>query len=258
MKSLKLANATVHALFPSRVAQDSATYLDVITLYQRLMCRSYSASENGASDHKPVIAEVAAFCDHKVTPIQRWLFNNVDLANLGHYLRAIDLRGCSSVDEASLYWLHEFNNTLDVLVPIKQLPFKKNKTYIDKDTRQLVKKRDFLAKNISSTSSPYEFEQLKIARRQVKSRIRRSKKEHAAHAFSSNSNKTTWRFIREATFTGGKSSTSHICPDTLNSFFGELVSSPNEGLLNQPQGCEIAEAFTIQPVSITTVRLSMD
>lgn len=59
LKSLALANTSVSDTFITRVGNENGTCLDIIAISENLECKCYKIKDMAASDHFPVVAEIA-------------------------------------------------------------------------------------------------------------------------------------------------------------------------------------------------------
>src|SRR5437867_11363862 len=90
------------------------------------------------------------------------------------------------------------SSILDEVAPIRYFPRSRKKpTWVDKDTRGLMRLRTSMARKLrTGTPNNDDFELIKRLKRCIKSRIRASIKNQGTKRMSADDPKATWKFIR--------------------------------------------------------------
>ena len=153
-------------------------------------------------------------------------------------------------------WHVSVNAILDIEAPVKAMPRRKHTIpWMNDGVRELQKSRDRIAKNLRKIPTPAEtdFEELKAAKRRVKSHIRRAAKEYGRGLLSAKDPKAAWKFIRQTTFTDTGSGDNMLPIDAANNYFADIVQDPKGAELVAIEQCDRADAFVIQPVTVKEV-----
>ena len=129
---------------------------------------------------------------------------------------------------------------LDNVAPVKPCSWRKSRNpWITRDIRELMKKRDKLAKQLKTNNGNKAelIAEIKATKKQIKSRMRRARKDAGTEALSQQNSRPAWSFIRQATFTAKKSKEIAIDPKVLNEYFAKVVE-PIRTMLLKP--CSVA------------------
>ena len=99
------------------------------------------------------------------------------------------------------HWQKAFINILDTVAPIRTFPMHRHRSpCLNAEIRELIRHRDFLAKQFKKNPGSSTLkEDLKLAQRRMKSRIRREAKEQATQALNSSNPVDAWNYIKRAT-----------------------------------------------------------
>lgn len=248
---------------PTRVTKKSATCIDLIAVDRGLDISNYVVSNLAISDHFPVVVDLDAELatqNNLVKPVYRRSFKKVDFNELGRKVASIQLDTHEPVqlDLQLQKWNAHFIATLDEVAPMRPFPrLKKKPTWVDSDTRGLMRLRASKAKKLRlSNPQPEDFELVRNLKKCIKSRVRASIKCHGEKIMSMNEPRETWKFIRKATFTQTKGAKPLIDIDEANNFFAEIVgavSLQNTTANNRVEANSDEEEFDITPLEVNRV-----
>ena len=189
LDSLALAGTRFTTSEPTRVTRTTATCIDIIAVNEDIIVNRSEVLVTACSDHYPVTSIITFLKPDKVKPIFKRSFNKVDFNELAMMVQQIDI---STYDENSPEdlldkWQQAFTDILDTVAPIKTFPMRRHRSpFITGEIRQLIRHRDYLAKQFKRNSSSTTLKQnLQTAQIRVKSRIRREAKDQAMSAMMS-------------------------------------------------------------------------
>jgi len=152
-----------------------------------------------------------------------------------------------------------FTNVLNTVAPIRTFPMRRHRSpYLNAEIRELIRHRDFLAKQFKKNPGSSTLkEDLKLAQRRVKSRIRREAKEQATQALNSSNPVDAWNYIKRATFTTKRSEDSLPPLDTLNQYFATVVLTPQNTQLVVPPSCNNDDTSYFSELSSSEVQKAL-
>ena len=157
------------------------------------------------------------------------------------------------------HWQKAFINILDTVAPIRTFPMHRHRSpCLNAEIRELIRHRDFLAKQFKKNPGSSTLkEDLKLAQRRMKSRIRREAKEQATQALNSSNPVDAWNYIKRATFTakGGEDSLPPL--DTLNQYFATVVQTPQNTQLVVPPSCNNDDTFCFSELTSGEVQKAL-
>ena len=219
---------TEFQLSSTRITNTSATCIDFIAVDRSLSLSRYTVSDFLLSDHHPVEADIDVISNSNIVPIMRRSFKNINFSELGLKISEIQL---NNLDDPQLFenqlelWNYNFISILDDFAPLRSYPCSKKKpTWVDKNTRGLMRLRTSLARKIRTGSFNYDdFEMLGNLKRCIKSRVRASIKNHGKRIISNDDPKETWKYIRRTTFTQAQRSSYLPEIEEVNRYFADLV-----------------------------------
>lgn len=254
LSSLALAGLKVPELFATRICATSSTCLDIIAFPANLKCDNYSIVNSTTSDHFPVTAVISATHASQLKPVRKRSFKRVDMSELK--IRAanisLDTRTLTTPDELLDSWQSSMTAILDEVAPVKNYPLcKKQCKWITSDVRGLMLRRDALARKIIHDKSQVLIEELKLRKRQVKSRIRRATRVHGTRVLEEDSLSDAWKFIREISFTTPKGEKTSMDLTILNDHLAKTVQKSDDNVLQLPVGCDGQLSFNIIPLDCT-------
>jgi hypothetical protein len=150
---------------------------------------------------------------------------------------ALDMN--AELDEVLSTWHGKFIDILDRVAPLRKMAWRKKPTppWFNADIRFLIERRDWLGKSLKTCGedeSETIEEELKTARKRVKSRIRRAMKNEGSRALQDSNSREAWKFIRAATFTSRGKTDIPILPDTLNDALASVVQAISPAPLRVP------------------------
>ena len=152
-------------------------------------------------------------------------------------------------------WQKEFITILDTVAPIRTFPMRRHQApYLNGEIRELIRHRDFLAKKLKKNpGSSTTKEDLKLAQKRVKSRIRREAKDQATQALNSSNPADAWNYIKRATFTtkGGEDFLPPL--NTLNQYFASIVQATQ----NTQPGCNNDNSFRFSELTSREVQKAL-
>ena len=203
----------IETLEPTRVTADSSTCIDLIAVDKSLDVCHYDVSDFSISDHFPVIARIDISFNSTIKPVFRRSYKHVDFDSLGSEVSSIRL---DTIDDPSQLngqlanWNSQFISILDQVAPVRPFPrSKKKQTWVDSDTRGLMRLRASKAKKLrGSNPLPEDFELVKKLKRCIKSRVRASIKNHGTQILQSQDPREAWKFIKKVTFSESRCSSS--------------------------------------------------
>ena len=153
-------------------------------------------------------------------------------------------------------WQKEFITILDTVAPIRTFPMRRHQApYLNGEIRELIRHRDFLAKKLKKNpGSSTTKEDLKLAQKRVKSRIRREAKDQATQALNSSYPADAWNYIKRATSTtkGGEDFLPPL--HTLNQYFASVVQATQNTQLIVPPGCNNDNSFRFSELTSREVQ----
>src|SRR5437867_4462160 len=194
------------SLSPTRNTSSSATCIDFIAVDRCIELSRYVVSDFLISDHHPVEVEFEAAIHQHICPVYKRTFKKVDFNELGLKIADIGLQLDHVNDPLQLesqlqLWNINFITVLDEFAPVRDFPLsKKRPTWVDKDTRGLMRLRTLKSRKLRSGTPSFEdCMTVKNLKRCIKSRIRASIKNHGKLVMSSDDPKASWKFIKTAT-----------------------------------------------------------
>mgnify|MGYP003575439628 CR=1 FL=1 len=131
-------------------------------------------------------------------------------------------------------------------------PMRKNRSpFVTSEIKELMHKRDSLARRSKSQAlTTEEWDQLRMYKRSVTSKMRRLEKEEGKVALlNTDKPSEAWKFINKSMYTTKGQTKLHISPHTLNDFFGTIVTEPSGGPLVLPEFCANFNGFSFHPIS---------
>ena len=169
-----------------------------------------------------------------IKPIIKRSFRRVDLVDLGGRVSNIKLVQAEhqSVDIMLENWHSQMISIFDDVAPLKQFPWRRNKLpWLTDDIQDLIERRDGVLRHLKMPGICQQIKDdlaidLKLLRKQVKSRIRRAVKDEGAAALAGRNHKDAWSFIKSATFTVKKCRESYLDSNSLNNYFASIVQCP--------------------------------
>jgi len=224
---LSLANVKVKSVAPTRITPTSATCLDLIAIDKSITCISYGVGSLAISDHLPVTASIKFRTNQILQPVRKRSLRNVDFDEMRRRVALLQVPDETelSIDEVMSDWHTSVTTILDDMAPEKNYPWRKERCrWLTDDIRQLIDKRSYLVKNLKKQNEPHTYDELKLVKKQIKSRIRRQAKVAGDKALDDGDSKKAWQYIKTATFTHKKSSESLQNLDLLNEFFASTVT----------------------------------
>jgi len=260
LNTLALAGTRLVSDIPTRVTSKSATCIDIIAVNEDIVVKAYQVIPRATSDHFPVTSLIVASTPEKLQPIVKRSFNKVDFSALSNRVAQIDISNCdsSSPDDLLNYWQTSFIDILDEFAPIRKFPMRRHRSpWLNGEIRELIKHRDYLAKQVHKFPSPILEADLKIAKQRVKSRIRREAKEQGSTALTSRNPTDAWNFIKSATFTA-KGGDDILPPlQTLNNHFASVVQAAQDAPLTAPSGCDKEDCFQFSTLTPRQVQKAL-
>ena len=254
--SLELADTVVLNIQPTRIQGNSATCLDIIAIDRHLEVTDYSVLNTSASDHFPVAASLKLQLTSVIQPILRRNFNKVDMGLVSAQLLDIspppDMN--AELDEVLTTWHDKFIDIMDSVAPLRKTAWRKKPTppWFNADIKFHIERRDWLGKCLK-TCGEDEIEaieeELKTARKIVKSRIRRAMKNEGSRALHGSNSREAWKFIRATTFSSRGKSDIPIEPDILNNALAAVVQSISSVPLTAPVPTIRDDSFEFHPFS---------
>jgi retron-type reverse transcriptase len=100
-------------------------------------------------------------------------------------------------------------------------------------------------------------DELKIAKRKVKSRIRSIAKEKGSRALASTDRSEAWSFIRAATFTTKNGDNQFVSQHALNDYFATIVCDSSVGQLDSTVSCDELDSFQFRTLSQAEVERAL-
>ena len=237
---------------PTRVCKSSSTALDIIAVDNDLVLVSYMTLSTLISDHFPVSAVIQIeHSKSRVQPIKVRSFKNVDRVELSRRILSISVNPLSNCNDATDDWYQDVNSILDEMAPYRNKPMRVNRSpYVTPEIKELMHKRDRLARRAKKQNlSTEEWDQLRIYKRSITSRMRRLAKEEGKLASQNTNNPSeAWKYINRFMCSTKGHSKLHISPSALNDHFGSIVRDPTSSELCPPEFCVNSNCFTFQPV----------
>jgi hypothetical protein len=183
---LELGNLVFKSEFhlsPTRITTSSATCIDFIAVDRSLILSRYAVADFLLSDHHPVELDINVFGYNNTVPVMRRSFKNIDFNELGLKMSEIQLY---NIEDPRLFetqlqrWNENFIAVLDDFALLRACPrCNKKPTWVDKDTRGLIRLRTSLARRIRTGSiNSDDMETLLNLNRCITSRVRASIKNH--------------------------------------------------------------------------------
>ena len=251
---LEMGQLKIPDVFPTRIAENSATCIDLIALNRNYGCKSYSAGELAVSDHLPVEAEIE-FVSQLSTLVPNYSrnFNKIDYSLLNLELSSITLPIVENEDPESLlqHWTKETEQLLDIHAPLKAWPKRKNKLFtLPPDIIGMIHSRDYKVKCLKADPLNIDLvTDLKLTQRTVKSHITKFKKTQAENALTNNDTKEAWKVIKQALNQNPTATRPPVSLSDLNNYFSQSTSSQNSTDSSSClSGCSKQNAFTIQDI----------
>ena len=262
---LALAGAKVHSIIPTRITAESATSLDIIAVDKGLVCEEYKVLNVAASDHLPVTAIVKLHPGSPLKPVVKRSFRRVDFDELDGKIRSIELPTDRSLDVNYILesWHAQVMSIFDVVAPLKPFPWRRNKLpWLTDEIQELIEKRDGTLARLTKPDLTHPakmilVDELKVLRKQVKSRIRRSIKDEGVAALAKNDHKGAWRYIKAASFKTDKSKEYYLDAATLNDYFASIIHSPMDAPVSSTSSCDSADCFSFSSVSLVAVERAL-
>jgi retron-type reverse transcriptase len=259
IRSLSLAGTRIISTEPTRITSTSATCLDIIAIDDSINCTEYIIGDILASDHLPVAARIEA-STVVLKPIIKRSFKKVDFTALCVNVAAIDLEESVPCDTNTMLerWHSSLLNLINDVAPVKNFPMRKHRSpWINSEVRQLMKQRDSLARILKSNRSQENMENIKIAKRRVKSKIRQVAREEGTAALQSKNPTEAWSFIKRATFTTKGGEETHLPLAVLNDYFASIVQAKGAQTTSQIQTCDTEDGFEFSPIHCSIVEKAL-
>lgn len=260
-EALALAGTKVHSTVPTRITAETSTCIDIIALDKDLVWEDYSVGDVAASDHLPVTVAIKFNPRGPLEPVVKRSFRRVDFTDLGRRIENIKLtqEAPQEVNGQLESWLSQVMGIFDEVAPLKKFPWRRNKLpWLTDDIQDLMERRDAVLTDLKQAGQTQQTKKdladdLKLLRRQVKSRIRRAIKEEGAAALAQQNHKEAWRYIKAATFTSAKCNEQYLDASTLNDFFASIVHSQTDPPIVSISSCDGADSFAFSNVSLESV-----
>ena len=253
LEVLSLAGTSVKEVFPTRITATSKSCIDIIALPHHLDCSLYEVGSSAASDHFPVQAKITGRTRSKVGSVFKRSYRTINYDRMKTLVAniSIDHIHTDNPDIMLTKWHNSMLAILDQVAPLKPFPRKRKKPMtINSDIRFLLDQRKWLAKEVQKDPNNSKLkEELRIARRKVKSNIRRLQKVRGGKMLNENDTKAAWKFIREVTFTVKKDPPNSVDPVSINNFFATTVQASSPTVLQVPQSCDSNDCFNINNLS---------
>jgi hypothetical protein len=256
---LELGQIKIPNIFPTRIAQHSASCIDIIGISHNYYCNTYRSGELAVSDHLPVEAEIEfAYRSNVLVPTYSRNFNNIDYPKLNAELSMITLPSADgeNVDSLLQYWMNETEQLLDKYAPLKARPTRKTKSLnLPPDIIEMIHMRNIIVRKIKA--DPFNeglLTDLKITQRKVKSHISKFKKTQGENALNNNDPKGAWKFIKQVTNQTTVITKPPVPLQELNEYFvnATITQSPDDGSIILPS-CSVREGFSFHDIPMHTV-----
>ena len=251
LKSLKLVGLKPHGTQPTRVSASTSTCLDLITVPAEIEIIKYSTIHLGASDHFPVQAILKAQTSTKPVPVIKRSFKKVDMTELKTKVARINLDRSDLSDPNELLecWQRSVISILDQVAPIKSYPVcRKSCKWMTTDIRKLIQERNTVASKIENCDQNTRAETInryKNLKAIVKSRLRRSAKEHGRELLAETNTRNVWSFLREVSFTTTKGERTSMDLTILNDQLANCVQRVDNDELKSIAGCDCEDSFNV-------------
>lgn len=257
LQSLALASTSIDNVTPTRLHENGGSCLDIIAIPDTVECVSYAIGNKAASDHFPVHASIRVEYTEELKPVYKRSYRRTNMDELKSRVELISLQDNDS-EEMLNNWMSEVEVILDDMAPMKLTPLRKNGIpFMNNNIRELQRRRDFLAKHIRrrrNAATGADWDELRAAKRQVKSAIRQASKDHASSLLEDRNSRGAWRFIRETTFTCSKTRNTSLNAEHANNYFAEIVKSETDTDVRVPQFCDNVNAMNIRELQVTDVQ----
>jgi len=225
---LTTACVKVNTIAPTRIMSSTASCLDIIAIDKSILYLHYEVGVLSVSDHLPVIASINFKSRHVLEPIVKRSLRKVNFDSLRTQVAEVQLVNANNntIDQIVEEWYRSVVKIIDSVAPIKSFPWRRDRCpWVNDDIRQLMDKREFLVKKLKVSNEMHTCEDLKLVRKQIKSRIRREAKIAGGKAFEERDTKKAWNYIKSATFTHNRSAESLQDLALLNTFFANTVTA---------------------------------
>src|SRR3989442_156698 len=153
LQLLQLANTGIQSqdLLPTRISLTSSSCLDFIAVDHSLLISDYSVSDFLVSDHHPITASFAIPLQVTLNPVVKRSFKETNFLELGDRLANIQLMPiCNThqLDEQLSVWHANVITLLDEFAPFRQYPRVKKVTWVNRDTRALMRLRSSCSRKL--------------------------------------------------------------------------------------------------------------
>jgi len=256
LNTCALAKVIITKIEPTRVTKNSATCIDLIGIDEEIECIEYQVDELAASDHFPVTAMIKTMWEkEKIEPIIKRSYKDLNYKVLEEKVEKIVLDSTNTTDQLLENWQKSFNDILDEEAPYKQFPFRQHRNpWIDEEIRENMKRRDQLARKQKKGDRSEETNMdLRIAKKKVKSQLRRVMQYKGMEALNSKNPKESWEYIKKVTFATKGGESSQIDLANVNEYFAKVVTATTEQPLIWPIGCDQEEGFQFQELAVWQV-----
>ena len=227
---LALANVKVSMVSPTRITAETATCLDLIAIDKSILCIHYEVGTLSISGHLPVLASINFKGRHILEPVMKRSLRKVDFDTVRNTVAMIQLKDLTtcSIDEILSDWYCSITKIIDSVAPLKSYPWRKSRSpWITEDIRQLMDRRESLVREVKRSNEKHSCDELKVVKKQIKSRIRRETRNAGLQALQDRDTKKAWQFIKSATFTQDKNSETLQDLHVFNAFFADTVTAKN-------------------------------
>ena len=198
---------------------------------------------------------------NSLKPVQKRFLQNLDYSELNSLASNIALNNEPNkpMDQLLEGWHSEFMKCLDSLPPVKSYPVRMNHStpFLSEDIRDLLKHRDFLVRKLKSDKpNDTAWKEIKVIKKQIKSRLRSNIKAKGHTAFLAKDSKKIWKFIKPVTFTESKQKSAIMDIVKVNNYFASVVHSDR---LELPlvMSCDTQECFAIERLQINQVERAL-
>jgi hypothetical protein len=173
------------------------------------------------------------------------------MVSLGNRVRDIKLSQVMppTVDNMLEAWWSQWESIFYEVAPIKQFPWQRNNLpWMTDDITDPVEKRDGVLRQLKKPglNQQTKFDlatDLKLLRKQVKTRIRRTIIDQGTAALARHNHKEAWNFIKSATFIVSKCKEYYLDASALNDYFATIVHSPSDSPVEPMSGCDAPDCF---------------
>ena len=254
MTIFELGQLKITQVFPTRIAQNSATCIDLIAISRNYFCNAYRAGDLAVSDHFPIEAVVEVpwrYTD--LVPTYKRNFNRVDYSKLNTELSSLilPLSYEGNVELQLKYWMNETVNLIDKYAPLKACPMRKTKALLlPPDIIQMIHLRNNIARKVKADPCNIPLlTEFTLTQRKVKSHTAKFKKIQAEKALDKHDTKSAWKFIKQATNLTTIITKPPVDLVELNNFFANSITPPiPPHSPTKLHSCNIQDAFSLSHI----------